>query len=159
MRNPFNQEAQPREQQGAEDYSQISTKLVIHINRPDGSIREVPIQSHISRPNGNGTWNEIDVVNVIHDEAGNPMIVDDPQQIAISHSGLFITSPDKGGVCTSKLHPTWLPRNFLIDQDGKMVGSRGVCSHCMALMNRIQIILGVIGIGILMGVYKALGWF
>ena len=157
-RNPLNEEAHPRESVKDEDVINVRTQRVVRLMGPDGGVREVVTDARDSRPDQNGGYVDAELINVVTDHAGNPL-PEDPRSVIISHSGLYITSPDQFATCTSWLHGN-RSRNILLGQDGREVGrDRAICSQCDFWLGTIYIVLGILCLGLIVGIWKGTGLF
>ena len=138
-----------------------NTTTVRQIQRvmPKGPPLYEPVSVRESRPDGQGGYVDTELTAVVYDVAGNPRPDDNPEGVIYSHSGLFIGSPEERAVCSSALHrgPN---RNILIGQDGgQLRNERWICSNCLARRNTLLLGLVCLGLAIVAGIYKALGWF
>jgi len=159
-RNPLVEGGQPQEPIAGEKVaSNIRTQKLVRFLGPDGSEREITTDIHDSRPDQQGGYFDSEVSNILIDQGGNPM-PENPRDLVISHSGLFIASPEQRGICNSILHLSSRSRNILIGQDG-YISDEGMarCSYCQGVLTSIYIVLGILGLGLIMGVYKGVGLF
>lgn len=156
-RNPF-EEPHPHKRQRGEDIVNLRRQRVARVIGPDGSENEIVLESHDSRPLGDGSYVDTDAINLSMDADGN-VFPHDPQSIvAVSHTGLFITSPDQFGICTSRLHGNRSP-NIFLGRDGRAVKGGAICSRCDFWLGTIYIALGVGALGLVLGIWKAAGVF
>ena len=154
-KNPLREDEYPQEPVKGENITNLNKQKITRITLPDGNITMSVTRETGLIKDPNGHYTDAEITNVVVDPFGNPMVVD-PNTFSLSHSGLFITSPLMKAVCTSMFHRN-PNRNILIGQDGHLLGNgEGVCNHCQSILTFIYIILGIFGIGIIIGVYKAL---
>ena len=157
-RNSLREDNQPQDPIEGDEIINVRSQRVARIVSPDGIVQEVLMGSKLSVPGENGTYVDTELVNIQTDGVGNPL-PDDPRKVTFSHSGLYITSPDQFASCTSRFHPPNRSRNILIGQDGRHVEGGALCSHCDAWINTIYMVLGIFGIGLTLGLFKATGIF
>ena len=157
-RNPLREEGQPREQKEGADIINTITQRTVRLVRPDGTVQEIIMDAHGSRPDDNGGYRDTELINVVTDYAGNPL-PENPRSMIISHSGLYITSPEQLAHCTSWLHGN-RSRNILLGQDGRMIAeNRAICSRCDSWMGTIYFVLCILAIGIVLGIWNGAGVF
>ena len=155
-RNPFDEENPQREIIGENIINNIRQK-VVRISDQNGNIREVVIEAFSSIPGENGNFTDSDLQNVVTDHAGNSL-PKDLDSIKISNNGLFISHSDDTDHCSSFLH--FSPnRNILIGQDGRRTSRGAICSRCEFWLNSIYIFLAILGVGLVIGIYKGTGFF
>ena len=158
-RNPLREEGQPREQKEGSDIINTTTQRTVRLVRPDGTVQEIIMDAHDSRPDDNGGYRDTELINVVTDNAGNPL-PEDPRSMRISHSGLYINSPEQLAHCTSWLHGNNRSRTISLGQDGRMVGeNRAICNRCDFRMGTIYLVLGILFLGIVCGIWKGSGLF
>ena len=157
-RNPF-EESQPQKHFKGDDIFNTQTRRVTRIIDSAGSAQEFVTGLYDSRPDGNGGFNDIEVTNLITDPAGNIFPIDPHYLIAKSHSGLFITSPEQGALCTSWLHAPSRSRNILLGQDGRLTAKGAICSHCDFWLGTLYVSVGIISLGLVLGIWHGAGLF
>jgi hypothetical protein len=156
-RNPLNDENQPQEQIKGEKAVNLKTHKVVRFIEPDGSVREILQSSHDSRPDQEGRYVDIHVDHVVSDPGGNPL-PKDPTNVVISNSGLFIGPDDQRAFCTSIFHSHSRSRNILVGQDGAITARGAICSYCQNWWTTIYFGLGILGLGLVYGLFKT-AWF
>jgi len=157
-RNPLRENDQPREETTGDQITNVRTERTVRIAGPDGNPQEFTTEIHDSRPDENGNFNIRELINAPTDHAGNPL-PEDPRSLIISHSGLYITSPQQLGHCTSWLHPANQSRNILLGQDGRATAGGAVCSRCDSWLGTIYTMGAIFAIAILLGVWSGAGLF
>ena len=157
-RNPFEEDNQPHEAIKGEDIINTRTERVIRIRAQDGTVQDIVLSVHESRPDENGNFIDTELINVVTDHAGNPL-PEDPRSVFVSHSDLFIRSQEQLARCNSWLHPPNRSRNILLGQDGRTVQGGAICSNCDSWHTTIFIAFGILGLGVLTGLCKAAGLF
>ena len=157
-RDPFEEENQPHEVIKVEDVVNIRTERIVRIRNQDGTFEDIVTNVRETRPDGNGNYIDLELINVVPDRAGNPL-PKDPQSAFISHTGEFIESRDQLATCTSWLHLGNPNRNILLGHDGRETPAGAICSNCDYWQTTIYIALGIIGIGVLVGICMAAGMF
>jgi hypothetical protein len=153
-RNPLRDGNQPFETLKGDKIINVRNQKVVRIPTQDGNIQEIVLNESTSEPDGNGNYFDRELINQITDHAGNPL-PEDPRSVIFSHSGLYITSPELRVICTSILHPQNRSRNILLGQDGREVPGGAICSRCDYWLTTIYITLGIVGVGLIYGLYKA----
>jgi hypothetical protein len=157
-RNSLREDDQPQEAVKGDRLTNVNSQRIIRLLSPSGIAREVVLNSVDSGPDSNGGYVDRDITNIVTDHGGNILPEDGPT--ALSHSGLYISSSEQLGYCTSILHPSNRPRTFLDGQDGHRLGEdRGRCSHCQATLTTIHIALGIAAFGAVIGLFRAVGLF
>ena len=157
-RNTLGNGNQPFEAVKGEKIINIRKQKVVRIPTQDGNFQEIVMNEITSEPDGTGSFLDRELINQITDHGGNPL-PEDPRSAIISHSGLYITSRDQLSHCTSILHPHNRSRNILIGQDGRLTPGGAICSRCDYWLTTIYITLGIVGVGFIWGLYKAVGSF
>lgn len=127
------------------------------ITDQDGNTQDYLIEIHDSRPDGNGSYTDTELINVITDHAGNPL-PKDPRDTKRSCTGLNISLSDEIAYCTSMFHRA--PNNrILLGQDGHKTGDGAICSRCQSAMTTVYMLITILGIGLLIGFFKGTGIF
>ena len=155
-RNPFSQ-PNPQEEHRGDSISQLNKRKVLRIRGEDGDIQDIVAEGRRSIPDGQGGLIVDEYVNYQPDIAGNP-IPQDLRNMYISHFGLY-TPSEKAAMCSSRFHPSGISRNIFVGQDGKRTESGAICSRCIAWHVFIKLLLGVIGSGVLIGLFRGAGIF
>ena len=127
------------------------------IYNPDGSYREFVHRDSISLPDEQGNWRDYSLVVNHLDDQGNPL-PEDLKGVSMSHEGRLIP-PGRIAVCNSQLHRPGLTRNIYIGVDGLVTEQGAICSTCMRRRTVFNIAAIVVGICLLIGLVKGLGWF
>ena len=155
-KNPLKEDEFPQEPAKGESITNLNKQKIVRVTLPNGQIL-TSINSETDLNKGpNGQYTDAEITNVVIDQFGNPMVLD-PNNFSVSHTGLFITSPQMKAVCTSIFHRN-PNKNILIGQDGRLLGNGGgICNHCQNILYIIYTVLGIFGIGVIIGLYKALG--
>ncbi|MDY6989620.1 MAG: hypothetical protein SWQ30_16355 [Thermodesulfobacteriota bacterium] len=158
-RNPLREDDHPQEAIRGEQITHASSHKVARLIGPGGIVREMPLSGTYSRPDSNGGYLDVEEVNIVTDHAGNPL-PEHGRPEAVSHSGLFITAPEKVGCCTCFLHPPNRSRNFYDGQDGRVVNNgHGTCSYCQWWTLTIYAVSGIVLIALVVGLFKGTGFF
>jgi hypothetical protein len=158
-RNPLRENDHPREQTKGKDILNTRSQRVARIVGQDGNVQEYIMDVHHSWLDGNGGHIDDELINVITDQAGNPL-PEDPRSVIRSHSDLFITSPEQFATCTSWLHGNRHSRNILVGQDGRpLPGGGAICSRCDTWVKTIYLALGILGVGLILGIWRGAGLF
>lgn len=152
--NPLRGESQPQEQAPAEEMTRIQTDQIISFDFPDGTRRQHLLESRLSSPQGDGTFHETMMRNAILDRNGNALDGSDASKIRISHSGLWINTPEEGAICDYWLHPTRRSRNIRIGQDGVQTPTGAICSHCQSIHSSLYWAAGILLIGLMVGLFQ-----
>jgi hypothetical protein len=153
-RNPFNKDGQSFEPFKGNKIINTKTVRNIKINNQDFIISE-----RNSKPDDKGNYN-INETNHIHtDHAGTPLSEDPRSLIAISHSGLFITSDEKFGTCSCWFHPNNRSSYILLGQDGRRLPNGDRCSFCDFWITNFYILIGIMFIGVVLGLFTGVGFF
>ena len=156
--NPFHEENPTQEVRGDEVVN-VRSQRIIRIQHSDGNMQEIPVSIRDSRPDGNGGFVDIELDTLITDHSGNVMPQDPHDMPAISHTGLYIDSPEKMGACTSWLHGSG-PKIFSIGQDGRQLSEeRGRCSRCDFKWGTICFVIIICALGISLGIWRGVGLF
>ena len=157
-RNPLKDYGLSQEETPSDSYLNMQSRKVSRIVNPDGTVQEIPTRTKISSPGENGEYVETEVSTVILDAAGRS-IPSDLSNVMISHSGLFIGLNDPRATCTSIFHPSKRSRTILVGYDGHLVPGGAICSNCQGTKNFFYIVFGILGLGLVYGLYRALGYF
>ena len=157
-RNPLGQDSRPLEEAKAEEIINTRTQRSVRLIAPDGGAQEILMDIKDSIPDENGNWVDTELVNVVTDRAGNTL-PDDPRSVTLSHSGLYITSPEQRAECTSWLHPPGRSRTIFIGQDGRLTANGAICSRCDFWLGTLYLIIGILAIGFIVGVWQGAGLF
>lgn len=158
-RNPLRDDDQPQKVIRGETFTNLRTEQVARIIGPDGAVTEMDLGSVDSRLDPNGGYVDRTETNIYSDQAGN-ILPEDGRPVALSHTGLFITTPEQLTQCTSVLHFPWQSRNILVGQDGQVLDeNHAICSHCQANLTTIYIVLGILVLGVVIGLLQGTGVF
>jgi hypothetical protein len=157
-RNPLKDENQLYEATKGKDIINSRIQKIMRIHNQDGSVQEYVTNVRDSMPDQNGGYVDTELTNVMTDHAGNPL-PEDTKSVRISHSGLFIGSLEQLATCSSRFHSANRSRNILVGQDGRLIPQGAICSHCDFLLGTVYIALVILGIGVIYGLYKAVGFF
>jgi len=154
--NPLKEDAHPQEVQKGESITNLNTQKSIKLVMPDGTIRTFITTENSSGIDQDGQATTTKTTYLVFDPAGNPMPLD-PRKLILSHSGCFIPTPEQRAICTSIFHRS-PNRNISIGQDGYVLpNGAGICSSCRSIRTTIFIVLAILGVGIFLGVLRALG--
>lgn len=153
-KNPLKEDEYPQEPVKGENITNLNKQKIVRITLPDGNtITSVTYETGLKKDQ-DGQYADAEITNVIIDPFGNPLVID-PNNFSISHTGLPITSPLMKAVCTSMFHRN-PNRNILLGQDGGLrANGQGICNHCQSILTFIYILMGIFGIGIIIGLFKA----
>ena len=157
-RNPFRDNNVQSEAVKGKDIINIRDETIVQFPDQDGNPRQYVTDAVISEPDGQGGYINRRYKMPVRDRLGNPL-PEDPSTVILSHSNLFITSPDQLAHCTSLLHPVGPSSNILVGQDGRKTPGGAICSRCDFWLNSIYIVLGVLAIGAIFGLFKAVAFF
>ena len=157
-RNPLKDDNQAFEVLKGNKIINDRNETIVQMPDHDGNLRDYVVESEISEPDGQGGFVNTTRKRPVYDRLGNPL-PEDPSPVILSHSNLFITSPDQLAHCTSLLHPGRLSRNILIGQDGRLTPSGGICSRCDFCLRTIYFGFAVLGMGVVFGLFKAVSVF
>jgi len=111
-----------------------------------------------TQPREDGVYEDDEITHIATDHAGN-RLPEDLKIVALSHTGLFITSPEQMDHCSYWLHPPNRSRIILIGQDGQLTATGAICSRCSSWPLTINIVVLLMIIGVLGGVLKAVSIF
>ena len=150
--NPFKDDSDPDPLKGDKIQNSRVRKSVV-INGQDFNISESSTQ-----PRENGVYEDIETTHIVTDHAGNPL-PENLNYVALSHTGLFITSPEQMTHCSYWLHPQNRSRIILVGQDGQLTATGAICSRCSSWPLTINIVFLLLLLGVLGGVLKAVGIF
>ena len=156
--NPLRTEQQPQENTDQENLANIRTRKVIEIGGIAGPTEEVILNEHSSEVNPDGTFGDTDRIRLVFDASQNQLDQKKLNDLAISHSGLFINDfKNEGAICTYRGH-RGANKNIKVGFDGKKTSDGAICDNCQSLRKyRIAGII-IIVFGIIAGIYKAI-WF
>jgi hypothetical protein len=157
-RNPLRDDSQPFETLKGKKIINDRNETIVQFPDQNGNLRQYVTESVISEPDGQGGYINRTYKMPVYDRLGNPL-PEDPNSVIFSHSRLPITSPDQLAHCASFLHPGSLSRNILVGQDGRRTFSGGICSRCDFWMRTIYFGLSLLGLGVVFGLFKAVGLF
>ena len=160
-RNPLRENGglPPREQVKGEDIINTRTQRMVRLTGPDGDVQEIVMDAHDSRPDQNGGYIDSEFINLQTDVAGK-ILPKDPHEItALSHTGLYIDSPEKLAICSSIFHGS-ASRSILIGFDGRLLpNGRAICSRCEFWLRTVYSVLGIFSIGVILGIWRGAGIF
>jgi hypothetical protein len=157
-RNPFKENNAEFEAVKGKDIVNIRDETIVQYPDQDGHLQQYITESVISEPNGQGGFVNRTYKMPVYDRLGNPL-PDDPGSVVYSHSHLPIVSADQLARCTSLFHPMAVSRNILVGQDGRLTAGGAICSRCNSWRISIYIVLGILAMGSIFGLYKAVGSF
>ena len=157
-RNTLRKENQPQDIIEGDEIITSTSQRVVRITSPNGDVQQIIMGGHTSAPGENGSYTDTELINLQTDHAGNPL-PEEPRSVRLSHTGLYISSPEQLAHCTSFFHSRNRSTNILIGQDGRLVEGGATCSHCESWINTIYIVLGIIGVGLVIGLFKGAGIF
>ena len=100
-RNPLRESDHTREQKDGKDIINTRKQRTTRIVGPDGAVQEIIMDISDSRPDENGAYIDAEMTNLSTDAAGNIMPENPHDVIAISHTGLYITSPEEKAAQTT----------------------------------------------------------
>jgi len=150
--NPLNEEPHPDPVKG-ERFNNLVTRKRVTING-----QEFDVSESTTQPREDGVYDDIETKHIITDHAGNPL-PENSNLVALSHTGLFITSAEQMAHCNYWLHPTHYSHVVLLGQDGQLTATGAICSHCASWPLTINILLFLLILGFLGGLLKAVGIF
>lgn len=154
----FDDQNNPNESNG-ENIVNLRKRKVSRLYKPDGSFFEVIQSDTISMPDGKGGWIDTELLADYVDDIGNPL-PKSMEGVAISCTGRLIPpGPGHLAVCSSAFHPQATSRNIYIDIDGSIVDGVPVCSLCQQRKQILNIFLILVGMGCVLGIFQAFGWF
>lgn len=152
--NTLKENNQPRESVKGDKIINVKTERKMIING-----QEFLMEERSSKPDDEGNYDDTVTIHVTTDHAGNPFPEDPRSILAFSHSGLSITSSDHFDRCTSRFH-TRPSRNILLGQDGrKLPNDTAICSHCDSWSTTFYLLIGLIGFGVVLGLFSGVGFF
>jgi len=157
--NPLREQSEPREQLTGDEIINTRTQRVVRITNQDGSVQDICMDVHDSRPDGNGGYIETDIINVATDAAGNTFPEDPHSLEAISGTGLYVKSVENLAECTSWLHTPGRSRIIRVGQDGHRTVNGAICTQCESRQGTIYLVLGIIAVGVIFGIWKGAGLF
>ena len=156
-RNSLNDGNQPFEPGKRKKINNLLTRKMVRLVNQNGDTQEFDIEEKVSSPNDNGTYVDSEVHSVHLDHAGNTL-PEDLRSFSISHSGT-ITSEKSKANCSHWLHFNG-SRIIHIGQDGRLTPNGvAICSRCASRMRFIYLIAGILGFGVVFGLYKGVGLF
>lgn len=130
---------------------------IVRIYNPDGSYKDFPISGSASFQDEKGNWRDEDFKCIQLDGQGIPL-PDGLEGVTVSHTGQ-LTPPGSYARCNSGLHPPGLTRNVYIDVDGSVNDDGAICSTCMRRRLFFNMAVLALGICLVIGFVKGLGWF
>jgi hypothetical protein len=148
-RNTLRDGNQPQEQTKGDKIINVVTKETVTINGQEFTREEA-----VTKPDENGNYVDTKKTHLIFDHGGN-QLPEDPQSAILSWTGLIIPSEDKRALCTSFFHSNRYSKNIYIGQDGRLTPNGAICSRCDYRLTTIYIALGIVGIGFMWGLFKA----
>ena len=157
-RNSLKDYHQPFEMLKGKKIINDRNETIVQLPDQNGNLRQYVIESDISEPDGKGGYVSRTYKMPVYDRFGNPL-PKDPSSVIFSNSNLPITSPDQLAHCTSLLHPSGLSRNILVGQDGRLTPAGAICSRCDFWMRTIYFGFAILGIGVVFGLFRAVGLF
>jgi hypothetical protein len=157
-RNPLEEDNQSFEAVKGKSILNIRDETIVQYPDQDGNLQQYVTESIISEPDGQGGYVNRTYKMPVYDRFGNPL-PKEPGTVVYSHSHLPITSPDQLAYCISFLHPNGLSRNILVGQDGRLTPAGAVCSRCDFWMRTIYFGFAILGLGVVFGLFKAVGLF
>lgn len=143
--------------ENGENVVNLRKRKLSRIYNSDGSYIEFVQGDTISLPDGQGNWTETELTCNHFNDQGN-QLPQDLKGVAMSHAGRLVP-PGSLAVCTSPLHPAGLTRNIYVDVDGSVTDGGAVCSICTQRKLIYNILMSLLGISVLLGVFKGFGWF
>ena len=156
QKNSLRKDNTPQKLMEGDTITNMRVNRIVQRQMPDGSTEEIMVSGRFSGLNETGEYIDTELKRVIYDSSGNPM-PEDQNSVILSHSGLFIPSPEERAVCSSILHPGNRNRNIFIGHDGHLRNGRAICSHCRSLLFTIYLVLGILGVGTIIGLFKGTG--
>ena len=157
-RNPFKDNSEQFEAVKGKDIFNIRDETIVQFPDQDGNLRQYVTESVISEPDGQGGYVNRTYKMPVYDRLGNPL-PDDPGSVVFSHSHLPIASPEQFAHCTSFFHPGAVSNNILVGQDGRLTAGGAICSRCDFWRNTVYLVLGVLAVGAIFGLFKAVVFF
>jgi hypothetical protein len=153
-KNPLREDDNPREQEAGKTFIgtriQKKTRMVL----PDGRVMEFVIKEDIGRMGDDGVYEQSETAPVMFGPDGSPLDFSSGF-FRFSYSGMPITCQDQWAICTSRFHKSQ-NRNIFAGLDGTSFGNgQGICRDCQKVASTIHIVLGILGIGILIGLFRA----
>lgn len=136
----------------------IKSKKIVRRVNTDGTIDEIVLQDNLSKPDGKGGYIDTSIESVLLDSSGDP--IKNPSRYVLSHSGLGISHDEEKGICGSIFHQRNTTRHYKIKYDGITPKSGlGRCSRCQWIHLLIYAAASVLGLCLLIGLYKGFNVF
>jgi hypothetical protein len=157
-RNPFRKNSEQFESVKGEDVLNVREETIVQFPDQDGNLRQYVTESVVSEPDGQGGYVNRTYRMPVYDRFGNPL-PDDPGSVVFSHSHLPIGSDGQLAFCTSIFHPGGVSRNILVGHDGRLTAGGAICSRCSFWHSTIYMVLGVLAVGAIVGLFKAVALF
>jgi len=154
-RNPLKEDIKPQEVVDGGNIVNLTTQETVEVISEDGSTATIVTSEINSGKSSEGQYVRKRTTFVRVNPLGNSGTIA-PATLCFSHSGVMITSPEQKATCISSFHK--IPnRNILIGYDGTGTpNGPGICTNCRSLLNIIYIVLGILGIGIVVGLFRGL---
>ena len=147
-------------QDGNQPHKQIKGDAIINTERKEIVIingLDFTREESVIKPDGNGNYVETKKTHLICDHAGNP-VPENLQSTILSWTGLNIPSEENRALCTSMFHSSRYSKNIYEGHDGRLTPGGAICSRCDYWLTTIYIALGIVGIGVIYGLFKAVGF-
>ena len=131
-------------------------KLVRRYNS-NGTYRDYVISDSASLPDEQGNWEDFDLACDHLNAQGRPL-PEDLKGVAMSYTGQLVP-PGCLAVCGSPFHPLGLSRSIYIDVDGSVTEHGAICAACIRRRAVFTFAAIAVGVCLLIGLVKGLGWF
>lgn len=154
-KNPLKEDNDPQEVVDGGSIVNLTTQETVEVILEDGSTATIVTSEIDSGKSSEGQYTKKKKIFIRINQLGNSITVD-PANLCFSHLGAMITSPEQKATCISSFHK--VPnRNILIGYDGTGTpNGPGICDNCRSLLNIIYIVLGILGVGIFIGLFRGL---
>ncbi|WP_457572513.1 hypothetical protein [Desulfovulcanus sp.] len=157
--NPLAEDNHPQEEIQPTQATNLQTSELVTLLQPaEHQFQSITIRSHRSTLQDDGTYHEQTETCLAMDNAGQAMNTQDPTQVSLSHTGLWINHKEEGAICTYWLHPSNRSRSIKLGYDGRSTAGGAICSHCLSIRNSLLLCGALLLLGVLAGIYKAC-WF
>lgn len=157
--NPLAEDNPPQEEVQPTQATNLRTsELVTFLHPAEHQFQSITIRSHRSTLQDDGTYHEQTETFLPLDNAGQPMNTEDPTQVGVSHSGLWINQNEERAICTCLLHPRNRSRGIKLGSDGQNTPDGAICLPCLSIRKSLFICGALLLLEVLAGIYKAC-WF
>ena len=129
-RNSLQEGAQPIDQIQPEALGNLKSRKVLKQVMPDGSTKDISLESIASRLDEDGCFEDIEERAVIYDQSGAPHPAEHLGNARISHQGHQIMDETRLGECQSWFHRS-PNRNVYLGVDGRLsLTGKCICNKC-----------------------------